>query len=1248
MDARATELLASLRNSNVSLDAKTTSLAKLKSEIKQRNVPDAAISPLFEAFRLAIASQHSSLASAGFSALGHLLKRLTLQEQHQAITLQGRVTYQLLLEKLGDHKERIRAQAAQAFTDFWPAAPADVEHHVLEVALVGKNPRAKETSMTWLAKMTSEHGLLFRAHVPALVSCLEDADGTVRETAKATVIELFQSAPPRAISDLKKQLALHNVRKSIATAIVASLGANITADPDMSSSQLQSRSDILRPASSFSHRRDDVLRPNSVLSVHSHSNADVQNTSKSDAVYQNQPRPMRNDHSRKELTLSHTTSTETLSIASPDTTDAETIEPLYVNSHREFDDIIREMLPHFEGKESEQNWILREKSIIKLRRLTKGNAFHDFQQYYLTGIKSALDGILKTANSLRTTVSAAGCHLLQDISRTCGPAIDPMVEILLQSLIKLSAALKKITAQHGNVTVDVIVGNVSYTSRILQHMWAACQDKNVQPRQFATGWIRTILTRHGKHKGTIEHSGGLDLIEKCIKKGLGDPNPGVREGMRGTFWAFYKIWPEKAEIIMSALEPKSKTLLERNPNNPHGSSASQPFNGSRSIQSHAASGKPSLKEAINAQRKAQIAASKNLPPRPESAQSTFSDAKSTRPPMRRPAVTSTSTVRVPTGEKLSQSASLSSAPMRPASRPRRPEIMRPATADPYSSRRSVHPSSQSKISSPSESPQKSKSKSTATPRARIPPPRPKSRIDNAPVSTAKDKQRPDLASHKTRHRAPSETDVVSAVDSTRTRVLSPSTTEQNFAAVSPQHGVIGNRGGAFQETLSKESDKSSPIPTYPLRTPLKGAFSPPSRNHRLSNEPSISRIPISPSYSGRKSNEESIYPRTPIRGRHSRDASGDIASQIPAPVEQPHIVGAVDSQLSNTLKVYEDPQSPSSKCSNTDNGATPQTPQTPKFQAETMPLEELPLNEPMTVPNRKHNQLPEHTALLRPSPILTSSSENSHKRWKKVENSERRRSLSPRSKDPAKAQDMIMRGLTRIRAGALDVHGYRKFQTLIKYHESISKDESRFEEILMALLAALEAPDGDKGVALSRSLDLKTQVLVTIRLLLALNREGFAAFYPRAMTAIITARKQYEMTNHIVSGLEETAEDIVSACDPPEVIDAILDLLETEEKSHECLRMVAMGSYILGGLLRRLNNKQLYLTQPELERLGRFANRNLRSTQPDVRRAIIEFCPELYDMVQSEDIFWSMVNSSVEDFRPLLTYYIMRRPAKVD
>ena len=225
----------------------------------------------------------------------------------------------------------------------------------------------------------------------------------------------------------------------------------------------------------------------------------------------------------------------------------EHVDPAYVNTQRELEETFRDMHQHFEGKESEGNWLKREQSCTKLRRLNAGNAPSDFHDAFLAGIKGLLDGILKAVNSLRTSLSKEGCSVVQEVARTAGPGLDPMVEILLQNLIKLCGGTKKISSQQGNVTVDIIIGKVSYNIRIMQHIWLACQDKNVQPRTYATGWLKTMVKKEAHHKGHVEHTGGLDLIEKCIKKGLADANPGVRENMRSTYWAFAQIWPAKAD-----------------------------------------------------------------------------------------------------------------------------------------------------------------------------------------------------------------------------------------------------------------------------------------------------------------------------------------------------------------------------------------------------------------------------------------------------------------------------------------------------------------------------------------------------------------------------------------------------------------------------------------------------------------------------------------------------------------------------
>ena len=304
------------------------------------------------------------------------------------------------------------------------------------------------------------------------------------------------NAPNAAKSDLKKQLKNFNVRPTIVAAITAHLGPGGPPEPQP---ELESVEAPIRPTFSNSVSSLSNIRP---------------------------PTPVLE-------------------------TKVDIVEPTYVLTHRDLEDTFRDMYPYFEGKESEGNWLKREQSCTKLRRLNAGNAPTDFHDAFLAGVKGLLDGILKAVNSLRTSLSKEGCSVIQEIARTAGPGLDPMVEILLQNLIKLCGGTKKISSQQGNVTVDIIVSKVSYNIRIMQHIWAACQDKNVQPRTYATGWLKTLLKKEAHHKNHVEHTGGLDLMEKCIKKGLADANPGVRENMRSTYWAFALIWPGKADALVA-------------------------------------------------------------------------------------------------------------------------------------------------------------------------------------------------------------------------------------------------------------------------------------------------------------------------------------------------------------------------------------------------------------------------------------------------------------------------------------------------------------------------------------------------------------------------------------------------------------------------------------------------------------------------------------------------------------------------
>lgn len=307
-----------------------------------------------------------------------------------------------------------------------------------------------------------------------------------------------RNAPDHAKSDLKRELQKRQVRKGIATYIVSQLGLP------------GGEAEMRDAARSPEHEEEEITN-------------------------------------MKGKSIAGSMASASTYVQSMPGSEMDNVDPAYVNTNRELEEILQSMIEPFEGRESEGNWAARDKNVTKLRQLIRGNAYRDYQTTFLAGLKSLLDGILKTVNSLRTTVATNGGQLVKDLAKVIGPGLDPMMEILMSNLIKLCAVTKKITSQLGNVTTAVLIANVSYHVKLVQHLLNACNDKNVQPRSYAAGWMRTMLEAHMDQKGYIEHSGGADLLEKCIKRGLADANPGVREGMRGTYWFFATIWPERAE-----------------------------------------------------------------------------------------------------------------------------------------------------------------------------------------------------------------------------------------------------------------------------------------------------------------------------------------------------------------------------------------------------------------------------------------------------------------------------------------------------------------------------------------------------------------------------------------------------------------------------------------------------------------------------------------------------------------------------
>lgn len=172
-DTQVADLMALLRT-DASIDAKVQEVNAVKSGIKQHNVPDSSVVLLFEALRTASSSQHAVLVNAGFTALNHLLTRLSRQEPKFLVKEAAR-TLPLIVDKLGDQKDKFRSLASQSLVTLWLVTPVDVERSVRNIAMAGKNPRAKETGLQWLLQVGRRAGPLAAKH---LANVGEDASRT--------------------------------------------------------------------------------------------------------------------------------------------------------------------------------------------------------------------------------------------------------------------------------------------------------------------------------------------------------------------------------------------------------------------------------------------------------------------------------------------------------------------------------------------------------------------------------------------------------------------------------------------------------------------------------------------------------------------------------------------------------------------------------------------------------------------------------------------------------------------------------------------------------------------------------------------------------------------------------------------------------------------------------------------------------------------------------------------------------------
>ncbi|KAI9504649.1 clasp N terminal-domain-containing protein [Coemansia spiralis] len=219
----------------------------------------------------------------------------------------------------------------------------------------------------------------------------------------------------------------------------------------------------------------------------------------------------------------------------------------------------------FAGRETESNWIQREKAISLYRGTIWGNAATEFSEDLASLLKENIHEILKAVSSLRTSLSTCALGLCEDIAVRLGPHANTASDVIIDAILKQCTQTKKIGAQRAARSLEVVFQHFPLRAKGIDMLKQRMPDKSANLRQAVASTCIGILRNHRSHLGSPDRRSAEILagIEDIVKVGIQDAQPSVREVSRELFWELYTTSTLHAKKLLSGFPESIRAALDR-------------------------------------------------------------------------------------------------------------------------------------------------------------------------------------------------------------------------------------------------------------------------------------------------------------------------------------------------------------------------------------------------------------------------------------------------------------------------------------------------------------------------------------------------------------------------------------------------------------------------------------------------------------------------------------------------------------
>ncbi|KAJ2556250.1 suppressor of tub2 mutation [Coemansia sp. RSA 1933] len=219
----------------------------------------------------------------------------------------------------------------------------------------------------------------------------------------------------------------------------------------------------------------------------------------------------------------------------------------------------------FAGRETEDNWVQREKAIGLYRGIVWGNAATELYDELASLLKEHIHELFKGVESLRTSLSSQAMGLCEDIAIRLGPHASPIFDVIVDALLRQCAQTKKIGAQRASKSLEVVFQNFPLRLKGVETLKQRMSDKSATLRLAIVSTCSAVLRGHRFQLGSSDRRSAdvLAAIGNIVQTGVSDSQPSVREAARELFWELHMTSVLHAKKLLAGFPDSIHAALNR-------------------------------------------------------------------------------------------------------------------------------------------------------------------------------------------------------------------------------------------------------------------------------------------------------------------------------------------------------------------------------------------------------------------------------------------------------------------------------------------------------------------------------------------------------------------------------------------------------------------------------------------------------------------------------------------------------------